>query len=129
VDTLSDEELRCFQKTPMLCGDRAALCAADYHVRITRRYSLSSSRGDDEQLPTRSPPLFASQAEYDAFLARHNAKHRREVDANTLRATRTRHRRGQHETKVTLIAPDGGRSTLYSSNQATPWRSLRGSLR
>jgi predicted CoA-substrate-specific enzyme activase len=68
------------------------------------------------------PPLFSSQAEYDEFLARHNAKKPPEVDAETYEGpVYLGIDAGSTTTKLCLMAPDGGLLyTYYSSNRGNP---------
>ena len=68
------------------------------------------------------PPLFDSQEEYDAFLARHNAMHPPEVDIHTYTgAAWLGIDAGSTTTKIALITADGGLLyTYYHSNLGNP---------
>ena len=56
-----------------------------------------------------APPLFESQAEYDAFCARHNSQHPPEVDIAAYTGDAYLGiDAGSTTTKLALIAPDGG---------------------
>ena len=68
------------------------------------------------------PPLFTDQADFDAFLARHDANHPPEVDVNTYSGDAYLGiDAGSTTTKLTLIAPDGGLLyTYYQSNRGDP---------
>lgn len=133
VDTLClDEEHAVFpENADCFAAIGAALCAADYHdTDYATILDKLEHAAMTSQLTDTLPPLFASQAEYDAFLARHNAKHPPEVDANTYAGDAYLGiDAGSTTTKVTLIAPDGGLLyTYYSSNQGNPVEIVRGQL-
>ena len=79
-----------------------------------------TSRGQADSLP----PLFANQAEYDAFLARHNANAPpvRPLESYTGEAYLGIDA-GSTTTKLVLIDPDGGLLyTYYASNRGDPVR-------
>ena len=77
------------------------------------------------------PPLFESQAEYDAFLARHNATRPPEVDIHTYTGDAWLGiDAGSTTTKVALITADGGLLyTYYQSNQGNPVAVVLGQLK
>ncbi len=101
----------------------AALCASDYppapFEEVLRR--LEESR-EASSLTDTMPPLFESQADYDAFCARHNASRPPEADIHTYRGPAWLGiDAGSTTTKLALIAPDGGLLyTYYHSNQGNP---------
>ena len=101
----------------------AALCSQgykeyDYEDVYTRLVQSVEDRGGTQTMP----PLFASQAEYDEFLARHNSKKPPEVDPDTYTGKAYLGiDAGSTTTKLCLIAPDGGLLyTYYSSNRGNP---------
>ncbi len=104
-------------------GIGAALCASDYPEKpfdeLLKRLEESVEAGETVDA---MPPLFEDQAEYDAFLARHNAKHPPQVDPQTYRGDAFLGiDAGSTTTKLVLIAPDGGiLYTYYHSNQGNP---------
>ncbi len=67
-------------------------------------------------------PLFSSQAEYDAFLARHNAHCPPPMDADHYRGEAYLGvDAGSTTTKLVLISPDGGLLySYYASNEGNP---------
>ena len=77
---------------------------------------------DNVGLVDTMPPLFQDQAEYDAFLARHNAMHPPEVDINTYSGDAWLGiDAGSTTTKMVLITADGGLLyTYYHSNLGNP---------
>ena len=83
VETLQlDEEHAIFPEDgDCFAAIGAALCASDYdaHLFDDQLKKLVESRSAVTRLNT-APPLFESQAEYDAFCARHNSQHPPEVD-------------------------------------------------
>ena len=76
------------------------------------------------------PPLFTSQQEYDAFLARHNAHCPPPMDADSYTGDAYLGvDAGSTTTKLVLIAPDGGLLyTYYASNQGNPVEVVRAQL-
>ena len=104
-------------------GIGAALCSSDYAERpfdeVLERLEQSV---DSVGLVDTMPPLFDSQAEYDAFLARHNAMHPPEVDIHTYTGDAWLGiDAGSTTTKMALITADGGLLyTYYHSNQGNP---------
>ena len=101
----------------------AALCSSDYGERsfdeVLDRLEKSV---DSVGLVDTMPPLFDSQEEYDAFLARHNAMHPPEVDIHTYTgAAWLGIDAGSTTTKLALITEnDGLLYTYYHSNQGNP---------
>ena len=101
----------------------SALCAADYPVvgfdEVLQR--LEKAVDTNQSLNT-LPPLFASQAEYDAFTERHNAKKLPEADIQTYEgAAYLGIDAGSTTTKMVLIDRDGGiLYSYYGSNQGNP---------
>ena len=104
-------------------GIGAALCSTDYdtHPFDELLKKLEESVDATNTVDT-MPPLFHDQAEYDAFLARHNANHPPEVDVHTYTGDAYLGiDAGSTTTKVALVAPDGGLLyTYYHSNQGNP---------
>ena len=104
-------------------GIGAALCASDYaeHPFDELLRKLEESVDATNTVDT-MPPLFTDQADFDAFLARHDANHPPEVDVNTYSGDAYLGiDAGSTTTKLTLIAPDGGLLyTYYQSNRGDP---------
>ena len=101
----------------------AALCSDGYEDHLyedvfARLVASVEDRGNTQTMD----PLFESQAEYDEFLARHNANRPPEVDADTYQGKAYLGiDAGSTTTKVCLVAPDGGLLyTYYSSNRGNP---------
>lgn len=104
-------------------GIGAALCASDYPERpFDELLDLLEKSVESRNVVDTMPPLFRDQAEYDAFLARHNAKHPPETDpASYTGDAYLGIDAGSTTTKMTLIAPDGGLLyTYYHSNEGNP---------
>ncbi len=101
----------------------AALCATDYpaHPFEDLLKQLEDSRGTTTAVDT-MPPLFETQADYDAFVARHNANHPPEADISTYTGPAWLGiDAGSTTTKMALITADGGLLyTYYHSNQGNP---------
>ena len=101
----------------------AALCACDYEARPFDELLrlLEESRGAASVVDT-MPPLFDSQADYDAFSARHNSSAPPELDIGTYEGDAYLGiDAGSTTTKMALIAPDGGLLyTYYHSNLGNP---------
>ncbi len=101
----------------------AALCSTDYgsipFEQALKR--LDESREANTSADT-MPPLFDSQADYDAFCARHNASRPPEADAETYSGPAWLGiDAGSTTTKLVLITADGGLLyTYYHSNQGNP---------
>ncbi|MBR1781169.1 MAG: 2-hydroxyglutaryl-CoA dehydratase, partial [Oscillospiraceae bacterium] len=125
VETLKlDEEHAIFPEDgDCFAAIGAALCATDYESMPFDEAlkKLRESRTAVSSINT-SPQLFASQEEYDAFCARHNATHPPEVDPATYSGDAYLGiDAGSTTTKLALIAPDGGLLyTYYHSNQGNP---------
>ncbi|HIY17314.1 MAG TPA: 2-hydroxyacyl-CoA dehydratase, partial [Candidatus Intestinimonas stercorigallinarum] len=101
----------------------AALCAADYPATPFEAVlkKLEDSAAVKTQVDT-MPPLFDSQAEYDAFAARHNASRPPEADIHTYAGPAWLGiDAGSTTTKLALITADGGLLyTYYHSNLGNP---------
>ncbi|MDE7003207.1 MAG: acyl-CoA dehydratase activase [Oscillospiraceae bacterium] len=101
----------------------AALCASDYAPRPFDELLrlLEESRTAVSVVDT-MPPLFQSQADYDAFTARHNASAPPQLDIGAYRGDAYLGiDAGSTTTKIVLIAPDGGLLyTYYHSNLGNP---------
>ncbi len=101
----------------------AALCATDYKPvpfeDALKR--LEESRETNTSADT-MPPLFDTQEEYDAFLARHNASRPPEADIHTYAGPAWLGMdAGSTTTKLALITADGGLLyTYYHSNLGNP---------
>ena len=101
----------------------AALCATDYapvpFEDALKR--LEESRETNTSADT-MPPLFDTQEEYDAFLARHNASRPPEADIHTYAGPAWLGMdAGSTTTKLALITADGGLLyTYYHSNLGNP---------
>ena len=104
-------------------GIGAALCASDYaeHPFDALLKKLEESV-DHVGLVDTMPPLFTDPAEYDAFLARHNAMHPPEVDVSAYTGDAWLGiDAGSTTTKMALITNDGGLLyTYYHSNLGNP---------
>ena len=101
----------------------AALCANDYAPRAFDELLRDLENSvDDTTLVDTMPPLFESQAEYDSFLARHNASRPPELDpASYTGPAWLGIDAGSTTTKMAFIAADGGLLyTYYHSNQGNP---------
>ena len=125
VDTLQlDEEHAIFPEDgDCFAAMGAALCASDYEARpfdqLLRK--LRESRDATSVVDT-MPPLFESQADYDAFAARHNASTPPQLDIGAYEGDAYLGiDAGSTTTKMALIAPDGGLLyTYYHSNLGNP---------
>ena len=101
----------------------AALCATDYEPvpfeDALKR--LEESRETNTSADT-MPPLFDTQEEYDAFLARHNASRPPEANIHTYAGPAWLGMdAGSTTTKLALITADGGLLyTYYHSNLGNP---------
>ena len=125
VDTLKlDGEHAVFpQDGDCFAAIGAALCATDYPLTPfeTVLKKLEDSAAVKTQVDT-MPPLFDSQAEYDAFAARHNASRPPEADIHTYSGPAWLGiDAGSTTTKLALITEDGGLLyTYYHSNLGNP---------
>ena len=125
TDTLQlDEEHAIFPKDgDCFAAMGTALCASDYEPRpfddLLRL--LEESRGATSVVDT-MPPLFENQADYDAFIARHNASTPPQLDISTYEGDAYLGiDAGSTTTKIVLIAPDGGLLyNYYHSNLGNP---------
>ena len=125
VDTLKlDGEHAVFpQDGDCFAAMGAALCATDYapapFETVLKKLEESV---DTTTLVDTMPPLFASQEEYDAFCARHNAQKPPEVDVHTYTGPAWLGLdAGSTTTKLALITENGGLLyTYYHSNQGNP---------
>lgn len=101
----------------------AALCASDYGAKPFDELLrlLEESKAATSVVDT-MPPLFESQADYDAFTARHNASTPPQLDIGTYTGDAYLGiDAGSTTTKIVLIAPDGGLLyTYYHSNLGNP---------
>ncbi len=101
----------------------AALCAGDYRERPFEEFlQLLEESVEATTTVDTMPPLFTDQAQYDAFLARHNANHPPEADIHTYSGPAWLGiDAGSTTTKMALIRSDGGLLyTYYHSNQGNP---------
>ena len=101
----------------------AALCATDYEPALFEAVlkKLEDS-AETTTLVDTMPPLFESQEEYDAFVARHNANRPPEVDIHTYTGPAWLGLdSGSTTIKLALITADGGLLyTYYHSNLGNP---------
>ncbi len=101
----------------------AAICATDYEAQPFDELlkKLEESRGSVSVVDT-MPPLFENEAEYDTFIARHNASTPPQVDISTYQGDAYLGiDAGSTTTKMALITPDGGLLyTYYHSNLGNP---------
>ena len=101
----------------------AALCSEEYTARpFEELLKLLEESRDATTVVDTMPPLFQSQEEYDAFVARHNASTPPQLDIHTYTGDAYLGiDAGSTTTKMALIAPDGGLLyTYYHSNQGNP---------
>ena len=101
----------------------AALCSEEYAARpFEKLLKLLEESRDATTVVDTMPPLFQSQEEYDAFVARHNASTPPQLDIHTYTGDAYLGiDAGSTTTKMALIAPDGGLLyTYYHSNQGNP---------
>ena len=101
----------------------AALCASDHEAKPFDELLdlLEKSKAATSVVDT-MPPLFQSQADYDAFTARHNSSTPPQLDIGTYEGDAYLGiDAGSTTTKIVLIAPDGGLLyTYYHSNLGNP---------
>ena len=125
VDTLQlDSEHAIFPEDgDCFAAMGAALCASDYEAKPFDELLrlLEESKAATSVVDT-MPPLFESQADYDAFTARHNASTPPHLDIGTYEGDAYLGiDAGSTTTKIVLIAPDGGLLyTYYHSNLGNP---------
>ena len=101
----------------------AALCSEEYAARpFEELLKLLEESRDATTVVDTMPPLFQSQEEYEAFVARHNASTPPQLDIHTYTGDAYLGLdAGSTTTKMALIAPDGGLLyTYYHSNQGNP---------
>ena len=101
----------------------SALCAEEYgEILFEEIVDRLEKAVDTNQSINTLPPLFADEAEYDAFLKRHNEKRLPEVDIATYEGPAYLGiDAGSTTTKMVLIAEDGGiLFSYYGSNQGNP---------
>ncbi|OUP46592.1 acyl-CoA dehydratase activase [Pseudoflavonifractor sp. An187] len=125
VETLQlDEEHAIFPKDgDCFAAIGAALCSEEYAARpFEELLKLLEESRDATTVVDTMPPLFQSQEEYDAFVARHNASTPPQLDIHTYTGNAYLGiDAGSTTTKMALIAPDGGLLyTYYHSNQGNP---------
>ena len=125
VETLQlDEEHAIFPKDgDCFAAIGAALCSEEYAARpFEELLKLLEESRDATTVVDTMPPLFQSQEEYDAFVARHNASTPPQLDIHTyIGDAYLGIDAGSTTTKMALIAPDGGLLyTYYHSNQGNP---------
>lgn len=125
VETLHLDEAHAIFPADGDCfaGIGAALCASDYpEHRFDDLLQRLEKSVDAANTVDTMPPLFTGQADYEAFLARHNANHPPQVDIDTYAGSAYLGiDAGSTTTKLALIAPDGGLLyTYYHSNQGNP---------
>ena len=125
VETLQlDEEHAIFPKDgDCFAAIGAALCSEEYAARpFEELLKLLEESRDATTVVDTMPPLFQSQEEYDAFVARHNASTPPQLDLHTYTGDAYLGiDAGSTTTKMALIAPDGGLLyTYYHSNQGNP---------
>ena len=125
VDTLQlDEQHAIFPEDgDCFAAMGAALCASDYEARPFDELLrlLEESRAATSVVDA-MPPLFQSQADYDAFTARHNASTPPQLDIGAYEGDAYLGiDAGSTTTKIVLIAPDGGLLyAYYHSNLGNP---------
>ena len=125
VETLQlDEEHAIFPEDgDCFAAIGAALCSEEYAARpFEELLKLLEESRDATTVVDTMPPLFQSQEEYDAFVARHNASTPPQLDIHTYTGDAYLGiDAGSTTTKMALIAPDGGLLyTYYHSNQGNP---------
>ena len=125
VDTLKlDGEHAIFPEDgDCFAGIGAALCAGEYQTRPFEEFlRLLEESVDAKTTVDTMPPLFTDQADYDAFLTRHNANHPPEADLATYEGPAWLGiDAGSTTTKMALIKADGGLLyTYYHSNEGNP---------
>ena len=125
VDTLQLDEAHAVfpEDGDCFAAMGAALCASDYEAKPFDELLrlLEESRAATSVVDT-MPPLFESQADYDAFAARHNASTPPKLDIGDYEGDAYLGiDAGSTTTKIALIAPDGGLLyTYYHSNLGNP---------
>ena len=125
VETLHlDEEHAIFPEDgDCFAAIGAALCSSDYPEQsFDDLFKRLEESVDATNTVDTMPPLFTDQADYDAFVTRHNANHPPEADIHTYTGDAFLGiDAGSTTTKLALIAPDGGLLyTYYHSNLGNP---------
>ena len=125
VETLKLDEAHAIfpEDGDCFAGIGAALCATDFaECSFDEMLDRLEKSVDNVGLVDTMPPLFQDQAEYDAFLTRHNAMHPPEVDIHTYSGDAWLGiDAGSTTTKMVLITADGGLLyTYYHSNLGNP---------
>ncbi len=125
VETLRlDEDHAVFPKDgDCFAAMGAALCSTDYSPRpFEECLKLLEESVDATGILDVMPPLFADQAEYDAFLSRHNANHPPRADLSTYSGDAWLGiDAGSTTTKMALINEQGGiLYSYYHSNLGNP---------
>ena len=125
VETLRlDEDHAVFPKDgDCFAAMGAALCSTDYSPRpFEECLKLLEESVDATGILDVMPPLFADQAEYDAFLSRHNANHPPRADLSTYSGDAWLGiDAGSTTTKIALINKQGGiLYSYYHSNLGNP---------
>ena len=101
----------------------AALCSGDYaSVEFDEALERLERSVDSTSLLDTMPALFENEAQYERFLARHNASHPPQADVSTYSGPAWLGiDAGSTTTKMALITGDGGLLyTYYHSNQGNP---------
>ena len=101
----------------------AALCSGDYaSVEFDEALERLERSVDSTSLLDTMPALFENQAQYEQFVARHNASHPPQADLSTYSGPAWLGiDAGSTTTKMALITEDGGLLyTYYHSNQGNP---------
>ena len=125
VDTLQLDEAHAIfpEDGDCFAAMGAALCSSDYEARpFDELLRLLRESRDATSVVDTMPPLFESQADYDAFAARHNASTPPQLDIHTYAGDAYLGiDSGSTTAKIALIAPDGGLLyTYYHSNLGNP---------
>ena len=101
----------------------SAMCAADYRaIAFDQMLEDLEKAVDTNQSINTLPPLFTSEAEYEEFKARHNARKLPEVEISSYSGPAYLGiDAGSTTTKMVLITADGGiLYSYYGSNQGNP---------
>ncbi|MBQ3090124.1 MAG: 2-hydroxyacyl-CoA dehydratase [Oscillospiraceae bacterium] len=133
VETLKlDEEHAIFPEDgDCFAAMGAALCATDYEtIGFDEALKKLEESVDNTTMVDTMPPLFESEADYQAFCDRHNANHPPVIDpAGYTGDAYLGIDAGSTTTKLALIAPDGGLLyTYYQSNKGNPVAVVREQL-
>lgn len=125
IETLSlDEEHAIFPKNgDCFAAIGAAFCASDYPETPFENILALLEKASDPSTPLDAmKPLFETEAQYQDFLARHNAMSVPSIDINTYEGDAYLGiDAGSTTTKMVLIAPNGSLLfTYYHSNLGNP---------